>query len=74
MRDFATISVEDREDWQASPVTEALIGLIYADRKREVENLVSTLKDTTADKPARLDHLGGRLAAYDEILQLITRK
>jgi hypothetical protein len=71
MTEFRTLPADDREEWRASPVTEAFYAAVMADRTREVINLVDAVKSVGAD---RIEHIGGKLAAYDEILALIMRK
>lgn len=72
MPDFDSIPPEDRADWRADPTTEALITSLATARREVLEDIANTLKSRKPLDVAALQHLGGRLAAIDGLLEAVT--
>lgn len=65
---FDDIDKETRSDWLNDPTTEAFLRMLVEDRTDAVNRMVEVIKDPTADPISRLEHIGGRLAAIDDVI------
>jgi len=68
---FFDVERDDREEWLHHPVTTAFVELIMHERAAAVVDLVDQIKSAAGTDPMRLQHVGGRLAAVDELLHIL---
>ena len=72
--DFQRVEKDDKEDWLNHPVTDAFMNHVMRERANCVLWLVDTIKTGDEISLPRLQHIGGRLAAVDELLGLLERR
>lgn len=73
MLDFDKVPIETLAEWRDQEVSQALVAKIMRLRTTEIQNAVDSVKTTVPNAPYQ-SHIGGKLAAIDELLHDIMRK
>lgn len=71
--DFEKLDKEVLDDWREHPATKAFYAHILNDRAHGVIDLIDSIKAVGSPGYERLQHIGGRIAAVDEILRTMSR-